>query len=150
MSLKKPKTVTVYRDLWQRGQAEGSLLDPDGMCCLGFAAIAAGLTHDDVLRYADPADLLDNHEDYNVMPGFAMAGFTKRGRRQYVNAKWIVPVIKINDDADIHDAERETTLREMFREAEIHLRFVDKAPLGYRKKYLDALARDGAECHLIF
>lgn len=118
---------TVIRSEWCRGSGsdESALLRPDGMkCCLGFRELAAGLTEDQILRVETCNQLIDklgydpDHDrkllDIGYRPEAEWRGCTRERE-----------IIRINDDKDLTDPEREIQLTTLFSEIGDTVTFVD-------------------------
>lgn len=111
--LVKPKTVTVYEDMWGMGTLRGA----GGMCCLGFAAAAQ-------------CDVGNLFVGYPSGAGFAPGWLVTRKR---MSTQFARVAASINDGLDTRE-ERKKQLREHFKKAGIKLIFRKTAPKGYREK----------------
>ncbi len=106
-----PLEVIIDRKRWYRGKGgkASSLLryDDRKMCCLGFDAIACGAKPSDIEYISDP--------EGSCLP---LPGIVENGKNTEVCNK----MIKINDNMDIEDVEREHLLTQYAKD--IHRKFV--------------------------
>ena len=148
-----PSTLTIYRDHWARGEKKGrarhrkqptSLLNEKGMCCLGFLARAMGFPTEKLYDSATPVDATREA----ISPLTEQSSYPKSQR----DTDWATQAAEFNDldqyfDDDLgewvdpRDLEsyRERLLREHFTHVGIRLRFVNKAPEGWRKRWQEEL-----------
>lgn len=112
---------TVYRDTWARGGRPGSsLLDPeDGWrCCLGHLARDLGVSDDACAgRTYFPRRKYD--ENLEEVPDPRI----DRYRRIVESAQFV----RVNDDPNMSDVDREALLTEMFSDSGVDVSFVDTA-----------------------
>ncbi len=101
------KVLTIYRDEWIRDDARSFLLrEIDGkMCCLGFDALACGVTRDAIAGVREPLQLSprDVHSEYwktRCDPDLSSLRHDGLIRR----------IMRINDNRYIDDATREASL----------------------------------------
>ncbi len=90
--------LVIDRAKWLRGSGDSVMRDHDGrMCCLGFDAVAAGVSPCDIVRCTEPRDIenIDHYPDY-------------RESRLYARA--VHEAMRINDDPLLTDADRERQL----------------------------------------
>ena len=100
------KVLTIERSKWLRGHVEESYLrdDQGRMCCLGFDAVACGLTPEQITWIAEPSEL-----DTDGLPEEYI-----RHRFMFDREAVSMPIehaIRINDDSSyLHDSDREAAL----------------------------------------
>jgi hypothetical protein len=112
--MKDKKILTIERRKWYRGKGsdESVLLNSRGeMCCLGFDAIANGLSQDCILGMETPAAVvithrkaLTDHPDY----------FANRviDTRRLDQSPEVLKAIQHNDNPHITEPDRERFIRE--------------------------------------
>lgn len=119
------KTVTVKRSEWQRGQQnsvfngiEVKLLSKKTkkLCCLGFAALVAGFTPEEILDIAQPAELQEQIEGLTRIREYT-EGFS--------SLQNTYDMMNVNDSGAYTDTERETKLQELAKNAGFEFVFVD-------------------------
>jgi hypothetical protein len=104
------KVLTIQRSKWYRGQGsdESYLLNCAGqMCCLGFDALARGLSAEDIEIAGDPSGVSFAPEFYKEA---MLVENIKNGWLECNDA--VTKAIEHNDDPGIADAEREVLIRE--------------------------------------
>jgi len=113
--------VTIERSKWLRGEADDSyLLRPSDnkMCCLGFVALAFGYTASDIELLYTPADLANGEI---LMPWLVKINPEHHPRdTSLCNA-----IIEVNDNTVSPNKDRESILTELFKTANIDIKFVD-------------------------
>lgn len=121
------KILTIERAKWRRGGDTDDLCErfgdtqlraPNGMmCCLGFDAIACGLSPDSLIGVADPKDIgrdtLWSHLDYVQT---RLIERRSEDEDEHPSTWWTLQdavgeAIRHNDAKDITDDERETLIR---------------------------------------
>lgn len=110
--------VIVDRAKWNRGDFEHSaLLNEYGMCCLGFACIALGLTEEDIRDLRTPADVrgLENKPAARKIP-LLLSG---NGGNSFFAHKLMVA-----NDKQMDDTERETQIIHLGLGAELEFEFI--------------------------
>ncbi len=115
---------TVTRDEWFRGEGpDGSrLLLPDGRkCCLGFLGLECGLDERDILG-KETFSMIDTHVDQTVLPG-TLIERRPPGLIGYNETRLCDDIIEVNDDEEMSDDERESTLTRLFAEAGVEVTF---------------------------
>lgn len=119
--------VTVERSRWLRGEGstESALLRTrDGkMCCLGFACITLGRTEDQIRGWISPTS------GQYCVDGSLLAGSNTRLVVRNESGHWTEPdvvaeAMVINDNRDMPDDQRETTLTTLLSQIGIDLEFV--------------------------
>lgn len=108
MTDKMPTAFTVDARNWIRGGKFGGgvlLSDTGKMCCLGFLGEACGVKRDDLRNHGAPS-CVENKDNY--------PNFTAFPDDEFITA---------NDDRMISDKERVATLRRLFKERGITVRF---------------------------
>jgi 3-methyladenine DNA glycosylase Mpg len=120
----RPTEFVVQRSKWLRGTRgrDTYLFDDHGArCCLGFVASQCGVADSVLLNVAPPRDI----KPFEVLQ--QLDGLLTRPAREYVrdwtDSALADDAMRINDDADITDAERETSLSFLFAEHGYALRF---------------------------
>lgn len=111
--LVKPKTVTVYEDMWGQYCLRGI----NGMCCLGFVCAAQ-------------SDAPLNWHGVPARVGFGRGWLVSRNRR---TPDFASKAAQINDGTFSRETKKRK-LREHFRNHGIKLVFRKKAPKAYREK----------------
>ena len=110
--------VVVDRKRWDRGMdhlGNVYLLGPRGMCCLGFACLAAGLTAEDIQQISIPAFarskplpdslklLVDRTGNRNSLICQRLTGANDRlGTVDYPEAKREADIIKLGKEAGLN------------------------------------------------
>lgn len=102
--------VTIKRSRWSTKPEDNRLLDPVSkrMCCLGFCALAAGYTRNEILDVAEPPELAISSmwlEKFKDLP--------------------ITSMMTINDSKDMSRKEKEPKLIKLAAKAGVTLQFVD-------------------------
>ena len=126
--------LTIYRDLWQRGgDGDTALLNHNGMCCLGFMAMAAGVSGSDMYDVFEPHDLdfectglplLEDMVDHEDCP---------------LGTRFSDEAVAINDSY-IHSSDAiEESLIKLFEGIGTTLTFEDEAPDEFRAAYEKAV-----------
>jgi hypothetical protein len=109
------KVLTIVRSKWRRGGNNNTHLgvtrllnDRGRMCCLGFDAIACGLSPAIIKGLGEPCEIgqADVPREYLESPRFGEEG----GR--YYQTKAITVAIEHNDEEHISDTEREVLIRQ--------------------------------------
>ncbi len=117
MELKLPKSFTVDRATWLRGNTNGAtLLDEEGCrCCVGFLARDMGHSDTEMFCRSTLTDL--SYENANLPSGLADAD-------EETGA-----IYAVNDDDSLTDGQREATLTRLFADIGVEVRFVgDRHP----------------------
>lgn len=130
--------VTVSRRRWLRGKLAdkygSALLEPESnrMCCLGFAALKAGCTRDEIRDKGTPEDLRQQLSlDGKAFPKPLLGLLTDSGRHNNVECAKLMEandnVTRWEDDKEIviPGHEREAKVRELGKKVGINFRFVD-------------------------
>jgi len=115
------KSFNIERKRWYRGRGgDGSaLLRDDGqMCCLGFYALARGLTPDQIENVADPSEVAG--DGLTRWPAWMMEDLDRRVQSAYTEA-----LIDVNDDPGLNERERESAIRKMFASNGVRVRFTE-------------------------
>lgn len=122
---------TIDRRTWLRGQGSmnSALLTAKGcMCCLGFRAIASGLSRDQILGCSDPASV---YEQKRVGSGIMAIDGALVVRKFNGNVDMGVCVssschliISVNDGPSISDSTREHSLTSLFETIGDEVEFV--------------------------
>ena len=101
----KPIRVVIRASKWLRGNGS-TMRDCNGrMCCLGFDALACGITEEYLgdWEYGSPTDILALGPPEGIPKGYEFKGENK--------------AIDINDTRETTDEEKIALLRPIFREA---------------------------------
>lgn len=109
------RVLTIVRSRWGRGIGFDSyLLNPytKQMCCLGFDAIACGLTEDEIASRTSPGDFAAylNYEPPTDVQRNYFANRLNGPGGSSANNKIVGKAMTINDNPDITDTEREALL----------------------------------------
>jgi hypothetical protein len=112
--------LIINRKTWLHGDSKNSLLlrDDNKMCCLGFYAIFKGYTEDEILGFAEPAQLDDCGDKFS-----SLVTFSDYDNNYHPNGI-CYQLMHINDNSNITDKEREIRLISEFKEIDIELEFV--------------------------
>lgn len=117
---------TIKRSEWLRGNPNtASLLDRyNNKCCLGFFSLACGLTKNQIDRLTHPSQVIEENLELKpeVYPDWVLA---KTFHNSIRNSSDINSLIKINDDTEINDSEREEKIKEIFAKHNITVEFED-------------------------
>jgi hypothetical protein len=116
--------LIIDRSKWIRGAASDDtwlLRARDGhMCCLGFYALACGLTEDQIRNVPGPLDAFpngissdDNDNCFINTPGEWLLSDIDRAR-----------LISYNDDSHVSDQEREEKITKIFAKHGVTVKFV--------------------------
>jgi hypothetical protein len=125
--------VTVDRKWWLRGEgASGSALlrKSDGkMCCLGFAAKAAGCVNDEIEGLTSPVKVFNNEpsEFPAELDGLLYPGTTADGGEdvdEKVNSEVCCRLMGNNDDESMTEREREDAIKWEGVKIDIEFEFV--------------------------
>lgn len=110
------KTLVIDRTKWRRGGDAPSLARERGgtyllndinlMCCLGFDALACGISRDAIFERADPAEIVANSPDC-APDSYAE---TRIASREGGNSNAVTDAITVNDMPGLTDAQREAKL----------------------------------------
>jgi hypothetical protein len=114
------KVLTIERSKWRRGGTnsaeemerlgETNLLNEKGlMCCLGFDAIACGISPAHILNKPNPAGVIESYKD-SVPNGYAQARLSDDISMWHTEA--VSDAIRANDAFGIPDDVREQRVRE--------------------------------------
>lgn len=114
------RTVIVDRSTWLRGEGtEASKLlraIDSKMCCLGSACLKAGLKEQQIIDQGSP--WLVSNVLQLVLSGYFGSGFYQTGDN-------LIPLMKVNDNMEISDIEREAELIRLGPAAGILFQFVN-------------------------
>lgn len=128
MSIKK---FTIDRNSWSRGIPKDTcLLNANGMCCLGFAALACGYSEDQIKGEERPEELVNNLLRRNKgKEGFNLwfDGLIERSGSDcypFNSTKICEDIIECNDSYDLSDEEREEELKNLFGKLGVEVDFV--------------------------
>ena len=114
--------LVIDRKTWLRGEgADGSFLrrSSDGrQCCLGFMALAAGLTSEEI---TDKTTIATVNRDFTNLPH----GLTWTLSGVFANSSDCAAAIDKNDKENISDAEREVSIVDIFARNGWDVTFVD-------------------------
>ncbi len=128
------KVLIIDRSKWRRGgdvynitHGSTALLNDHGlMCCLGFDALACGVSVRELAHIGDPAEL--TMMVYELPPDYMGSRLASVAPDDFDNAPIVLRAIKVNDDAQITDAEREAKLIPILKQLGWDdVRFVDGA-----------------------
>lgn len=122
------RKFTVVRSRWLRGTDDSSLLDGhERMCCLGFVCVQRGVNRDALLGCGDPQEVAEFDRDASLgsIDGVLLNRDDERDR--WRNSELTNSAIRINDDHEIADPEREARLSKLFAEHGFEMAFVDEA-----------------------
>jgi hypothetical protein len=122
--------LTIQRSKWRRGGQKEKLCEAFGytrllndqgnMCCLGFDALANGFTPEEILNKTDPESF--TFDERILIPAEYKSTHLKRlGDEtsvfcQFKNTKTVNEAIRINDEPELTDDEREEALHLVFRQ----------------------------------
>jgi hypothetical protein len=115
------KVLTIDRATWRRGgdkedkfKGRTMLLNEQGfMCCLGFDALACGVTKADILDQGDPSDICYWNDDGDLVPDRIPEGYRNRVEDSSSrNPNPVHDAIKANDDENLDEPTREARVRE--------------------------------------
>lgn len=118
--------VVVKRDMWLRGEGgeESYLLreEDERMCCLGFAALAAGFTPDQIRRIRTPRDIgYLKPQNPLIKATTTYDAFTEA--RSSTNLT--CDLMQLNDDEGMEPEERERQVIELGKKIGIEFTFED-------------------------
>lgn len=151
---KKPKTLVIDRSKWGCGSVKkrelfkimgktAMLNSKTGkMCCLGFDAVACGVSKEHLKDVGEPCDVADviaesiNEKIQNERPDdylyhVDIPGLTRDGN----NTGFSDDAIGVNDDNEITQEEREQQLISLFKKKGTVLSFVGKFPREVQKAF---------------
>ncbi len=113
---------TVNRPEWYRGNGpDSSLLTSTGsMCCLGFLGRACGISKDELLSRGAPADV-SHPEDRAKWP----RGLIHQAPTGTEDSMLCVEIIRVNDNVELAELDRETQLTELFAKIGLTVVFTD-------------------------
>jgi len=116
------KSFTIDRSRWLRGSTKhlasnSALLDPkiEAMCCLGFHALACGLTKKQICDVVDPSKLPKYEREKLPLWLFSDSHYKISDEAQR---------LMVTNDHPSTDAERETVIKTIFEGHGITVRFV--------------------------
>jgi hypothetical protein len=132
-------TFTVKRSEWYRGQGskDSKLLREDGKrCCIGFVGQQVGFTDEQLLNMSSVQQQAAKNSDIEKWPawmkGYHLTSADKEMwpawmKRHYLTSadKEIQSAYLTNDCMPLTDAERETSLQEIFKRNGDEIVFVD-------------------------
>ncbi len=132
--LKPLKAFTVIRSRWDRGFGCGRLLDSNNnkMCCLGFLCKEMGLNRASILDKGLPSSALNCYLRSSSGKK-ALDNLKESGRvpmklvsydNGYFDSQLTDRIITVNDDSNINDDARETSLKKLFARADIKIKFI--------------------------
>ena len=118
----------VIRDKWARGRTNVSseLLNIMGnMCCLGFLGKACGYNDEDLKQVPSPGYIVYEYIDGKVLSKFPSSLVMLDAKHPFEcrDTPACRNLMKINDDEEISDQEREKLLTEKFLEIGIEVEF---------------------------
>ena len=108
--------LVIEQSKWLCGDNQNSMLyrPKDGkMCCLGFLACKVGYSIDDISNQGTPSDLC---EDKSMFPSTLIY--------EGENTSLCNSLVKVNDNPDLKQIDRESILRELFKSIDIQVSFV--------------------------
>jgi len=111
--------VRVDRQRWLRGDLNSFLLRESDkkMCCLGFAALAAGATKDEINGLTSPANIP------TILPDLVTKDYDDS---DYFDNKIADQLMLVNDTESItNDSEREAKIIELGNEVGIQFEFIN-------------------------
>lgn len=114
---------TVDRSKWLRGEDDESMLlrkCDNKMCCLGFFALACGLTRDEISGKSTPSSLAIR----NIKLPSTMQ-FLLDEENQSIDSRLGNSMMATNDSKNINDDERERQLKLLFEQVGIEILFED-------------------------
>jgi len=121
------KKFVVDRKTWNRGNSfiRSALLNNNGMCCLGFAAVACGYHEDEIFDEERPEKLVQTLAEDNVnQPNRWFGGLVEEIDGEWSGTIVSNAIIITNDDEDISDSLRESKLKKLFNSIGIDVEFV--------------------------
>lgn len=126
--------LTITREQWLRGNGvESALRRPeDGkMCCLGFFALACGMSVDEIQNFGDPSDTVG--ETLLKWPQWLVRELPPEDDELYAswhNTDECGNLIEANDSKEIEEPDRERKIAALFADHGVEVEFVDGAPSG--------------------
>ena len=121
------KKFKVKRSKWFRGQGsdDSFLLNNEGqMCCLGFYSAACGIKKSYLKNEEAPGEI--NSDIQNQWQTFLLNDSDIDTEEQYKIDSWAcTQLMKINDDENMSDTEREEKLTKLFANDGIEVKFED-------------------------
>lgn len=124
-----PKTCDIVRKKWVRGQGseESALLvenkiskHHNKMCCLGFLALAAGASRQDISGHLDPVLLAE----WSGEKPLVMDKLVTARHENYSHTSICYLLMRINDDVILSEEQREEQLTEQFAKIGVKVKFV--------------------------
>lgn len=123
--------LTIDRSKWLRGEGSDEsylLRESDGkMCCVGFFAIACGVSPDEI-RGKKGIDMnhhkiLDDCVSFSCLPNPP----AKMGRNKYraVPVQVLIDLYNFNDFKDVPEGQREMNIQDSFKTIGVEVTFVD-------------------------
>lgn len=121
--MSKLTTFTVYRDSWLRGPMKTSTLlnYEGGKCCMGFLALACGISHQQLIGRRIFSALRE--PDTSKLPLELRPAESKYASATYESSE--AKIIYGINDADISEDEREFQLKERLKALGINVVFKD-------------------------
>lgn len=128
--------LEIDRAKWLRGELDSKLLRErdQKMCCLGFYSLACGLTKDNILEYCEPNQPFENAKNLRVptdMKGLVeteteeceLADGSFRTDTYYSITGISQQLMRVNDDVNLTDAQREARITQLFAEIAVEVSF---------------------------
>jgi hypothetical protein len=133
------RALRIERRWWARGDRKTALLVPGTgeMCCLGFLGLACGIHPQELYGEGEPSEvrteawprwLARTEYEHDECGNEDCTGEDDAGCQATLVVRetdLCVQAIKINDDPDLGDAERERQLTALFATAGVAVEFVD-------------------------
>lgn len=122
------KSFVVDRERWYRGKGDrhSKLLNRNNkQCCLGFYALACGLSEASIKGQNTPNDVICNTESCSCKSNIQWKTklIDSDIDSDKVNSQICQTLMEVNDEIELSDEERETKLTKLFKKIGIKVKF---------------------------
>lgn len=129
--------LEIDRSKWLRGDSDSALLRTQDrkMCCLGFFALACGLTEDDIENCGEPHQPFEENPRLQVHEVMAKVIEVETEEREsndgsisevhtYSETNLSSRLMRVNDDIELLETTREQQITELFAMVGVEVSFV--------------------------